>query len=158
MDSYPSSHKPLLALKKRGRKVYTSPVKPFLWFQKASWDFYDTLSCCTKCPENNFELNIDFSIVLNNYFRVSPKHFLLLPLFHLRLSLKCSWWSRGTVALVLFFGCDKWYSYCTITSNSCSYILLNSCKNPLPSSLIFTMPRGHASALQQYAILYCFSE
>ena len=27
--------------------------------------------------------------------------------------------------MALFFSCDEWYSYCIITSNSCSHILLN---------------------------------
>ena len=60
--------------------------------------------------------------------------------------------------MALFFVCDKWYSYCIITSNSCSNILLNSWENPLQSFLLFTTPCGRASALQHYAIFDCFSE
>ena len=60
--------------------------------------------------------------------------------------------------MALFFGCDKWYSYCIITSNSCSNILLNSWEDPLQSFLLFTTPCGQTSALQHYAIFDCFLE
>ena len=60
--------------------------------------------------------------------------------------------------MTLSSGCDKYYSYCIITSNSCSHMLLSSWGNPLQSALLFTTPLGHASAMQLYAIFDCFSE
>ena len=45
---------------------------------------------------------------------------------------RCKLWLKQhsnllkALEMALFFVCDKWYSYCIITSNSCSNILLNS--------------------------------
>ena len=91
--------------------------------------------------------------------------------FHLRLSLKCSWGSGGHCKLwlnqhsnrlkplymALFFGCDKWYSYCIITSNPCSHILLKSWENPIQSSLLFTRLHWHVSTLQHHTTFDWFS-
>ena len=92
-----------------------------------------------------------FSLFLsyNEYYtsRVSPG-FLLEIEFKMQLGVwgHCKLWLKQhsnllkSLEIALFFGSNKWYSYCVITSNSCSHILLNSWKNPLQSSLLFTMP------------------
>ena len=70
---------------------------------------------------------------------------------------RCNLWPKP-LEMALFSGCDKWYSYCIITSNSCSHILLNSWEKPLQLSLVFTTTHERASALQFYGIFDCFSE
>ena len=62
----------------------------------------------------------------------------------------CNLWLKqhsNLLKMHYFFGCDKWCSYCFITPNSSSHILLNSSKNPVVSA--FHHAQWHASTLQQ---------